>query len=236
MILLIIIGGIFMKFNIKSAILGCVVGVMVSSGVSVFAYNGTKNISATFKNIKIYVDGSELTPRDSNGNVLEPFIYNGSTYLPVRAVGEAIGKNVSYDGNTNSIYIGKSGQSNQIGSQIKAYSSDGGWEESIIKMAGNNYSNCIKFNRDGNIYYNLNGMYSSLSGVYGFEDSSSTNDEASVVFYGDGKQLKSFIIKGNELPKNFDVNISGVAQLKIEVSCLNYSYGDHPCLGNLEVK
>ena len=39
-------------------------------------------IEATYSNIKISVNGEIVTPRDANGNVVEPFIYNGTTYLP----------------------------------------------------------------------------------------------------------------------------------------------------------
>ena len=72
-----------------------------------YATNATKTIQAAYRNIKLVIDGVPVTPRDSNGNVVEPFIYNGTTYLPVRAVGEALGKEVSWDGNTNTVYVGE---------------------------------------------------------------------------------------------------------------------------------
>ncbi|NLK44698.1 MAG: hypothetical protein GX300_09930 [Tissierellia bacterium] len=42
--------------------------------------------------VNIYVDDERLDPIDANGNPVEAFIYNGTTYLPVRAVAEALGK------------------------------------------------------------------------------------------------------------------------------------------------
>lgn len=66
-----------------------------------------KQITATYKDIKLYVDGKEVVPKDAGGNVVEPFVSNGTTYLPVRAVGEAFGKEVTWDGTTNSVYIGE---------------------------------------------------------------------------------------------------------------------------------
>ena len=65
-----------------------------------------RNIQAVFKNIKICVDGVEMTTRDTAGKEVEPFIYNGARYLPVRAVGEAVGKEVSYDGSTRDWALG----------------------------------------------------------------------------------------------------------------------------------
>lgn len=66
-----------------------------------------KQLTATYKDIKLYVDGKEVVPKDAGGNVVEPFVSNGTTYLPVRAVGEALGKEVTWDGTTNTVYIGQ---------------------------------------------------------------------------------------------------------------------------------
>lgn len=75
--------------------------------VPTLAANIQKQITATYKDIKLYVDGKEVVPKDAGGNVVEPFVSNGTTYLPVRAVGEAFGKEVTWDGTNNSVYIGK---------------------------------------------------------------------------------------------------------------------------------
>ena len=84
----------------KAVVLG-LVGAMALGTCTVSAANGTKNISATFRNIKIVVDGKELSTS------AEPFIYNGTTYLPIRAVGEAVGKEVTWNGGTNTVYLGE---------------------------------------------------------------------------------------------------------------------------------
>ncbi len=47
-------------------------------------------------------------PKDANGNVVEPFTMNGTTYLPVRAISNALEKDVEWDGEAFSVYIGKS--------------------------------------------------------------------------------------------------------------------------------
>lgn len=91
-------GEIFMK---KKAVVLGLVGAMALGTCTVSAANGTKNISATFRNIKIVVDGKELSTS------AEPFIYNGTTYLPIRAVGEAVGKEVTWNGGTNTVYLGE---------------------------------------------------------------------------------------------------------------------------------
>lgn len=71
-------------------------------GASVaFASTGTKTIQAAYNNIKIFVDGKQVTTN------AEPFTYNGTTYLPVRAVSQALGKEVSWDAATKTVYIGQ---------------------------------------------------------------------------------------------------------------------------------
>ena len=48
------------------------------------AASGTRTIEVTYRDIKLVVDGAEVTLKDGAGNSIEPFIYNGTTYLPVR--------------------------------------------------------------------------------------------------------------------------------------------------------
>ncbi|MCL2496068.1 MAG: copper amine oxidase N-terminal domain-containing protein [Clostridiales bacterium] len=70
-----------------------------------FAESMRKNLEVTYNNIQLVVDGIRVVPRDVNGNIVEPFIYNGTTYLPVRAVSEALGMSVTWDGNTQTVYV-----------------------------------------------------------------------------------------------------------------------------------
>ena len=56
--------------------------------------------------INITIDNELFVPKNALGEVVEPFIANGSTFLPVRAMGEAVGKEVSFDAENNAVYIG----------------------------------------------------------------------------------------------------------------------------------
>lgn len=219
-----------MKLNFKSMVLGCVIGAAVMGAIPAMGYDGTRTIQAVFKNIKICVDGVQMTPRDTAGKEVEPFIYNGTTYLPVRAVGEAVGKEVTYDGSTNTVYLGKSGQVKYLGQQVKKY--QGRAYEETVTMGGQKYTNGISFGYGRDAYYNLNGLYTSISGMYGMEDGTSDNYEAIINFYGDGRLLDSITVRGGQLPKNFAVNVSGVAQLKIEQS----DDSGEICLGSVEFR
>jgi len=57
--------------------------------------------------VNIFIDDVKLNPKDVNGNPVEAFIYNGTTYLPVRAISEALNVAVFWDGKTRSVYLGK---------------------------------------------------------------------------------------------------------------------------------
>lgn len=53
----------------------------------------------------IIVDGVTQQFYDAGGNRVYPLLHNGVTYLPIRAVGELMGKVVSWDNNTQTVTI-----------------------------------------------------------------------------------------------------------------------------------
>ena len=92
--------------NFKSFIAGFTCAAVVfSSSAMVFAETGTKTLSAAYNNIKIYVNKQMITPKTVSGAVVEPFIVDGTTYLPVRAVATALDQDVTWDAATNSVHI-----------------------------------------------------------------------------------------------------------------------------------
>lgn len=79
-------------------------------GSTIFAKSISETAEIFYNNIKIYIDGAEIVPKDANGNTIESFTMNGTTYLPIRAISNAFGQDVEWDGATQSIYIGKKDQ------------------------------------------------------------------------------------------------------------------------------
>jgi hypothetical protein len=74
----------------------------------VLATYGQKQATLYYQDIKIIIDGLEITPKDVTGNIVEPFIIDGTTYLPLRATANAFGipnDNISWDGSTSTITL-----------------------------------------------------------------------------------------------------------------------------------
>lgn len=55
--------------------------------------------------VAILVDGVERTFYDASGKEVHAIYYNGTHYLPVRAIGELMGNNVNWDGSTRTITL-----------------------------------------------------------------------------------------------------------------------------------
>lgn len=56
-------------------------------------------------NVTILVDGAERTFYNAQGQEVHPLYYQGTHYLPVRAIGELMGKTVSWNGATRTITL-----------------------------------------------------------------------------------------------------------------------------------
>lgn len=77
---------------------------MMSMGMPSMAATA-RQLNASYNNIKITLDGKTLTPKDANGATVEPFIVDGTTYLPVRAVADSLGLGVEWDAKTQTVKL-----------------------------------------------------------------------------------------------------------------------------------
>lgn len=85
--------------NFKQLIAGIVIGAVVFGAIPVMATNGTKNISAVFKNIKVMLDGKEVKTS------AEPFQYNGKVYVPADLIPLVSNTKFNLDTETNTVQI-----------------------------------------------------------------------------------------------------------------------------------
>ena len=83
-----------------SALALCAVLAVGSLAVSAGAAQSSAVTAQISPNIDVVVDGVERTFYNVSGTEVHPIVYNGTTYLPVRAIGELMGKNVNWDQST----------------------------------------------------------------------------------------------------------------------------------------
>ena len=58
-----------------------------------------------YPGISIYLDGEKIEPKDVTGKVVDPFVIDGTTYLPIRAVASALGLTVDWDGAAKTVLL-----------------------------------------------------------------------------------------------------------------------------------
>ncbi|MCM3629370.1 copper amine oxidase N-terminal domain-containing protein [Paenibacillus glycanilyticus] len=99
-----------MNKNVKRTVATMMIaGMTVSGAAGVYAGTNMEKISAFLNHsIGFKINGSTYIPKDENGNKLAPITYHDTTYLPVRALSNALNTPIQYDSKTNTIYIGTS--------------------------------------------------------------------------------------------------------------------------------
>lgn len=220
---------------------------IVGMAVPAVAETVTKSIEVR-SGIRVFVDDQELIPKDANGNQVEVFLYNGTTYLPARAISEAIGKPIQWDGTVQGVYIGKHSSDTPAAylSQMDYFTTAGNCKWTFDKVTkdnlGNEHTHSVYsssapayFNNNCSITYKLNGQYSRLTAMfyqlYNYRESN--NYGATLIISGDGKQLWQGSMGPGIDPISIDVNITGVLELTLEYPGGGQRVGSRTALGEV---
>ena len=95
-----------MKKNGRTRLLVFVLVAVLFAAAAIPAYAALAQKDITvFSGVRIFVDGAELQPTDVKGHDVDAFIYEGTTYVPLRAVGEALDAEVSWNSETKTVYV-----------------------------------------------------------------------------------------------------------------------------------
>lgn len=70
-----------------------------------FAANAYQKSITVNYDVNLLINGSNPRLTDANGKTVQLFTYNGTTYVPIRAVAETMGAYVGYDSDTNTAII-----------------------------------------------------------------------------------------------------------------------------------
>lgn len=92
--------------NHKSFLAGMVTMLLIMTMIgSASATRGVVQKEIEYQDIKISLDGVVLDLRDAQGNPVEPFKFGGTNYVPARALAEALGLTVSWDGANSTVVL-----------------------------------------------------------------------------------------------------------------------------------
>ena len=186
--------------------------------------------------IRIVIDGQELHPTDVNGNPVDPMIYNGTTYLPVRAVASALGKAVAWDGPSYTVYLGNmEGKLEYPTVMLKDMTSitvNFSNDNKLTDNYGNTYGSALYpyFYYNGNngselVYeYLLNMKYSRFKGTL-YVPEGTTSDKTDIfTITADGRQIyASPIMSKTSQPVYVNVDVTGYNDVKLAFSGKNLS-------------
>ena len=199
------------------------------------AQSVTKQINAYYNDIKIMLNGQELIPKDAAGKVVEPFISDGTTYLPVRALSEALGLAVSYDGKTSTVYLGANPEIGQPTIWLKEMKTlVYNWTVNS-NIANNDGSRPFKDNRGnshsnylmgGTVTFALDGQYSNFTGKLALDESnkSTSGIYRLAVYLDDELAFASKEITAGVDPFDFEVPLTGALRMKINIEYKNGNF------------
>ena len=87
--------------------LALTLALMVGIATGAYATANNEAIQALLSHdITIQYNGETQTMKNATGRTVYPVVYQGTTYLPVRAVAGMLGVPVDWDGNTQTVYLG----------------------------------------------------------------------------------------------------------------------------------
>lgn len=213
-----------MSKTVKGFLLGVICTLLLVNGL-VFAAGTMTLKDVKVGGITIVVDGQKVNPTDAKGNAVNPLVYNGTTYLPVRAVADALKKAVYWDGPNQTVYVGNADAKLEYPTvyleDLKSIESTVTKSSNIIDNYGNIYESAIL--GDGKEYRFLTDMkYTALKGVLYISESETADTSICMKVIADGKKIyTSPVIDKASRPVDVNVNITGYNDIQIKFEKVN---------------
>ena len=219
-----------MKKTIKGYVAGFLTAVLlIALGTVAYAAVRTQTITVTYNNIRLVVNGELVTPRDARGNIVEPFLYGGTTFLPVRALADALGQQVHWDGATATVYVGQVPARAAVEvmlfdrphiavGNVAGFRAEGTHLSNMIRLWENEMSAIGDGGRISSNYvaYPLNMTATNFRATL-HPPNDNGSPELTYRIYGDGRLLyESPGMTSNVASMPIDIDVSGVVELRIE--------------------
>ncbi|QHW33722.1 hypothetical protein GZH47_24940 [Paenibacillus rhizovicinus] len=222
-----------MKDKVKGLVAGLLIG-SVLSGSAVYAAGGNMiEVFYSVKNIKI----NKVTKTPSE----KAFTYNGTTFVPLRFVADALGQPVKWDAKTQTVWIGQAENATlvypgkgidnmnyQEGYSTNSFEYNANSVEGIKDNVGNEYSSYITMYVDAwagkdkawNLLdFPLNGQYKSFKAKLGLTDTSkNTKAESKLTILLDGTKAYEQKIVAGEFPRDINLDVQHVNKITLQYS------------------
>lgn len=191
---------------------------------NVLAANNLEAIGAYLNyGITIKYNGETQILKTEGGERIYPITYQGSTYVPIRAVSQILGVGVDWDQATKTVLLGTPADGIDLIDTYTAYAADyasqvPSSQNKAITIGGVNVSHYLNLNaywssdaHNERIYFNLGGKYRSIT-FQVYAEKSTT-----LTVYGDnGYVLAEIPITGKSVPQTHTVELLNTIELQFK--------------------
>ncbi len=196
---------------------------------TVLIYKDMRSDNSVFRNksdeIKLYVDNQLVELKDANGSIVKPFIKNGTTYVPLRGVSQALGCWVRWNGQskTVSIYMEEVPPDGVSMSELIPYEVD--WQTETyyenngdrLEIDNNYYTNALNFKfYDGYAIFNLDSKFDTVSMTVGGYNGWNNRD-TTISYIVDGTIVDTYTVTPNSSIEEISIDLNKGNQLKIVI-------------------
>lgn len=179
--------------------------------------------------ISYEVNGKEWTPKDQSGNAIAAISYNNTTYLPIRAVSNALGIAVEFDNKTQKIRLGEKSAATPLTSEDIAvrYSSVVTKDDQYTVHDGKDYESGVLMKEINtaakDVTFKPEGKHQTLElSVFPV----SVTKEISVKVFNDEVLLKEVFLSPGSGGQTVTLDIEGAKELKVTAQFVNLVSGD----------
>ncbi len=207
--------------NKKSLFAGLAAAGMVASFAMGAAAAGTLQEIKAYLNsgITIKYNGEAQVMTDAQGARVYPITYNGTTYVPIRAVSNMLKVGVDWDQASQTVLLGDPADGVDMIDEIKAYQTkefqqvQTADKQDPKEISGSSYSHWIGIGGayrgvNGEISFNLEGKYDTLTFNY-----YATHDLTLEVLGDNEAVLAKIPIKGGQVAQTIKVDLLKTSQL-----------------------
>ncbi|USG64370.1 copper amine oxidase N-terminal domain-containing protein [Brevibacillus ruminantium] len=222
----------FFKQSKTAKIIFFLVAILVTSVGSAFAAVNLQPIQAFLnRSVTFVVKGERWQPKDASGQPLTAIQYNGSNYLPVRALAEALKVPIDYDSATQTIYIGgKPGVKTPLFAmpiEIDNIYVTQTKDTAETMVNGKQFQQVLKIDQYGDVYFTLDRKYKRLvldaavisPGEHDVEFS--LYNAASMAGNTAETVLEKHTVSPEDRMKTMIFNVEGLEKIKIHVQSPN---------------